>query len=41
MISQKADAADLIYSLIPAGETEFAKDAAFGYKSSNLRQVSF
>jgi 3-hydroxyisobutyrate dehydrogenase-like beta-hydroxyacid dehydrogenase len=24
--------------LIPAGETEFAKDAAFGYKSSNLRQ---
>ncbi|GJN29092.1 hypothetical protein PR202_gb17285 [Eleusine coracana subsp. coracana] len=29
--------------LIPAGETEFAKDASFGYKSSNLRQgiVSF
>ncbi|PNT76101.1 hypothetical protein BRADI_1g44060v3 [Brachypodium distachyon] len=24
--------------LIPAGETEFAKDAAFGYTSSNLRQ---
>ncbi|XP_042963966.1 uncharacterized protein LOC122297829 [Carya illinoinensis] len=24
--------------LIPAGETEFAKDAAFGYKSSNLRE---
>ncbi|KAK8455261.1 hypothetical protein SEVIR_4G115300v4 [Setaria viridis] len=24
--------------LIPAGETEFAKDATFGYKSSNLRQ---
>ncbi|AQK83643.1 ketose-bisphosphate aldolase class-II family protein [Zea mays] len=24
--------------LIPAGETEFAKDAVFGYKSSNLRQ---
>uniref|UniRef100_A0A0D9WP15 Uncharacterized protein n=1 Tax=Leersia perrieri TaxID=77586 RepID=A0A0D9WP15_9ORYZ len=24
--------------LIPAGETEFAKDAAFGYKSSNLRK---
>ncbi|XP_066375772.1 uncharacterized protein [Miscanthus floridulus] len=24
--------------LIPAGETEFAKDAAFGYKTSNLRQ---
>ncbi|KAK3128896.1 hypothetical protein QOZ80_6BG0467940 [Eleusine coracana subsp. coracana] len=24
--------------LIPAGETEFAKDASFGYKSSNLRQ---
>lgn len=27
------------YRLIPAGETEFAKDAAFGYKSSNLREV--
>lgn len=25
--------------LIPAGDTEFAKDAAFGYKSSNLREV--
>lgn len=24
--------------LIPAGETEFARDAAFGYKSSNLRE---
>ncbi|KDP25980.1 hypothetical protein JCGZ_22710 [Jatropha curcas] len=24
--------------LVPAGETEFAKDAAFGYKSSNLRE---
>ncbi|XP_037467095.1 uncharacterized protein LOC119339008 [Triticum dicoccoides] len=24
--------------LIPAGETEFAKDAAFGYTSSNLKQ---
>ncbi|KAI3454942.1 hypothetical protein Pfo_011605 [Paulownia fortunei] len=24
--------------LIPAGETEFAKDASFGYKSSNLRE---
>eukprot|EP00850_Spirogloea_muscicola_P009016 SM000049S16787 [mRNA] locus=s49:705014:718463:- [translate_table: standard] len=24
--------------LVPAGQTEFAKDAAFGYKSSNLRQ---
>ncbi|XP_038687228.1 uncharacterized protein LOC119986656 [Tripterygium wilfordii] len=24
--------------LIPAGDTEFAKDAAFGYKSSNLRE---
>jgi len=23
--------------LVPAGETEFAKDAAFGYRSSNLR----
>ncbi|KAJ1438731.1 hypothetical protein SESBI_03004 [Sesbania bispinosa] len=23
--------------LVPAGDTEFAKDAAFGYKSSNLR----
>lgn len=25
--------------LVPAGDTEFAKDAAFGYKSSNLREV--
>ncbi|XP_057791465.1 uncharacterized protein LOC131008563 isoform X1 [Salvia miltiorrhiza] len=25
-------------SLIPAGETEFAKDASFGYRSSNLRE---
>ncbi|XP_010459440.1 PREDICTED: uncharacterized protein LOC104740519 [Camelina sativa] len=25
-------------SLVPAGETEFAKDASFGYKSSNLRE---
>eukprot|EP00850_Spirogloea_muscicola_P008837 SM000048S16549 [mRNA] locus=s48:290297:303770:- [translate_table: standard] len=24
--------------LVPAGQTEFAKDAAFGYKSSNLQQ---
>ncbi|KAJ1698839.1 hypothetical protein LUZ63_007351 [Rhynchospora breviuscula] len=24
--------------LIPAGETEFAKDASFGYKSSNLKE---
>ncbi|XP_065018093.1 uncharacterized protein LOC135644453 [Musa acuminata AAA Group] len=24
--------------LVPAGETEFAKDAAFGYRSSNLRE---
>ncbi|DAD49391.1 TPA_asm: hypothetical protein HUJ06_031799 [Nelumbo nucifera] len=24
--------------LVPAGETEFAKDAAFGYKCSNLRE---
>lgn len=24
--------------LVPAGQTEFAKDAAFGYKSSNLRE---
>ncbi|XP_057547282.1 uncharacterized protein LOC130825855 isoform X2 [Amaranthus tricolor] len=24
--------------LVPAGETEFAKDSAFGYKSSNLRE---
>ncbi|OVA01688.1 Ketose-bisphosphate aldolase [Macleaya cordata] len=24
--------------LIPAGETEFAKDASFGYRSSNLRE---
>lgn len=25
--------------LVPAGDTEFAKDAAFGYKASNLREV--
>ncbi|KAF7822231.1 putative oxidoreductase ygbJ [Senna tora] len=25
-------------TLLPAGDTEFAKDAAFGYKSSNLRE---
>jgi uncharacterized protein YgbK (DUF1537 family) len=25
-------------TLIPAGETEFARDAAFGYRSSNLRR---
>lgn len=25
--------------LVPAGDTEFAKDAAFGYKCSNLREV--
>lgn len=30
---------DVIIRLIPAGDTEFAKDAAFGYKSSNLREV--
>ncbi|XP_075653873.1 uncharacterized protein LOC142624220 [Castanea sativa] len=24
--------------LVPAGDTEFAKDAAFGYKASNLRE---
>lgn len=28
-----------VHRLVPAGETEFAKDAAFGYKSSNLREV--
>jgi hypothetical protein len=28
-----------VCSLVPAGDTEFAKDAAFGYKSSNLRDV--
>lgn len=28
-----------ICRLVPAGDTEFAKDAAFGYKSSNLREV--
>lgn len=28
-----------VRSLVPAGDTEFAKDAAFGYKSSNLREV--
>ncbi|KAL6576381.1 hypothetical protein OROHE_000162 [Orobanche hederae] len=26
------------WRLVPAGETEFAKDASFGYKSSNLRE---
>ena len=25
-------------SLVPAGQTEFARDAAFGYRASNLRQ---
>jgi uncharacterized protein YgbK (DUF1537 family) len=25
-------------TLVPAGETEFARDAAFGYRASNLRQ---
>ena len=30
-----------ICRLVPAGETEFAKDAAFGYRSSNLREVFF
>lgn len=25
--------------LVPAGDTEFAKDAVFGYKASNLREV--
>lgn len=25
-------------ALVPAGETEFARDAAFGYRSSNLRE---
>ncbi|KAG6544866.1 hypothetical protein Mapa_013556 [Marchantia paleacea] len=25
--------------LVPAGKTEFAKDAVFGYKSSNLREA--
>lgn len=29
------------YRLVPAGETEFSKDAAFGYKSSNLCEVCF
>lgn len=28
-----------VNSLVPAGDTEFAKDASFGYKSSNLREV--
>lgn len=28
-----------VYRLVPAAETEFAKDAAFGYTSSNLREV--
>lgn len=28
-----------IFRLIPAADTGFAKDAAFGYKSSNLREV--
>lgn len=30
-----------IFRLIPAADTGFAKDAAFGYKSSNLREVCF
>lgn len=25
--------------LVPAGDTEFAQDAVFGYQSSNLREV--
>ena len=29
----------LFVRLVPAGETEFAKDAVFGYQSSNLRDV--
>lgn len=29
------------YRLVPSGDTEFAKDASFGYKSSNLREVCF
>lgn len=29
----------IVCRLVPAGDTEFAKDAAFGYKSSNLREV--
>ncbi|KAL4555611.1 hypothetical protein LXL04_038235 [Taraxacum kok-saghyz] len=28
----------VVLRLIPAGDTEFAKDASFGYKSSNLRE---
>lgn len=28
-----------LFSLVPAGDTEFAKDAVFGYKASNLREV--
>lgn len=35
-------AADLdipFFRLVPAGQTEFSKDAAFGYKASNLREV--
>jgi hypothetical protein len=30
---------DGVFRLVPAGDTEFAKDASFGYKSSNLREV--
>jgi hypothetical protein len=30
---------DGVFRLVPAGDTEFAKDAAFGFKSSNLREV--
>lgn len=26
--------------LVPAGDTEFAKDAVFGYKASNIREVN-
>lgn len=30
---------DVACRLVPAGDTEFAKDASFGFKSSNLREV--
>ncbi|EXB61745.1 Fructose-bisphosphate aldolase [Morus notabilis] len=36
--SEKAFIGDGICRIVPAGDTEFAKDAAFGYKSSNLRE---
>lgn len=38
---QAADFDLPFFRLVPAGQTEFSKDAAFGYKASNLREVCF